>query len=214
MDPLPRWLIAIPTLTVFSLVIPIISYLFYKIVKSHRKTDDHQPIYYSAIMFMAFNWLHAVNFAAVHAYNLGIYIVKGFVVKPFARFGPWSLISGFLLLFQNYLFLVAMFTRLRGLFQPTPVPLSKRTVFLYVFALTLLPFCCLCLPLGASLGLGKAEYRRDHHFAEIVYRLLIGTPILMYFVLLISLLALFILKLKQIQRNKTLNAFIHRQVGL
>ena len=82
MDPLRRWQIAIPILLIISFVIAIISYLFYKIIKSHRKTtDSQQRIYHSAILFMAFNWLTAIGVFAINSHNLGVYVFQGDVWK-------------------------------------------------------------------------------------------------------------------------------------
>ena len=217
MEPLPRWLIAIPILVNLLFVIATISYLFYKIIKSDRKINEHQQcISCTAIMFMTVNWMTAIFHFALCTYNLGIYLVRGTVVK---RFSPnqanllWDLIAAFLFLFQNYMLLIALCTRIRGLFASSPLPLSKCTILFYISALTLLPFLIaspfLFVSFGYKLGMSRSFL---FHGVEIVSRILVGSTFFLYIALLVSLLAMFTAKLKQIQRNKTLNAFIHRQV--
>merc|ERR1719203_870610 len=154
MDPIPRWVIAIPTLCFLLLILAIISYLFYQIVKSHRKSDENQYIYRTAVTFMTFNWLSAVNYAGISAYNICIFLATGFVVKPFAVNGKWQMVFGFLLVFHNYLLLLALFTRLQGLFKETPVPLSKGVTSVFTSGLILLPMMCLLLPFALTFGLG------------------------------------------------------------
>jgi len=202
MDPFPRWIVAIPSLVTWSFVTGVVSYLLFNIVKAHRKTTDHQQrIYCTAILFMFVNWLTAICFLSVHAYNLGIYVATGYVVKPFSRYLAWGLISLLLIVLQNYLLLIALFIRLRGLFKSSPVPLSKCVIVSYALALTILPFLCFSFVLAAPHG-------------EIVVRVLLGAALFMFIALLVSLLALFTRKLAQIQRNKTLSAFINRQITL
>ena len=217
MDPLARWQIAIPACLHLSPIIAITSYLFYKIIKSHRKNNDQQQrIYCTAVMFMTFNWLTAVCVFSVHAYNLVVYVVQGFIVKPWSRYLIWDLIGAFLVLFQNYMLLIALFTRIRGLFASSDSPLSKCTIIFYISALTLLPILLispfLIVPIAYHFGMGDSILA--HGAGEIVSRSLIGATFYLFISLLISLLAMFTAKLKQIQRNKTLNAFIHRQVKM
>ena len=96
--------------------------------------------------------------------------------------------------------LIALFARLRGFFQSGPLALSKCSSALYILALSLIPLLSAGIPISRALT-GGILWQRVLTFSVII----------LVELSFVSLLAIFTAKLQQIQRNKTLNAFIRRQ---
>ena len=82
-----------------------------------------------------------------------------------------------------------------------PLRLSPFTSMMYSLSLIFIPFFAMGVPVATGLGLQQKWTR-----------LMVIIVIFTFLTLLSSLLADFTGKLKQIQRNKTLNAFIRRQI--
>merc|ERR1719295_887843 len=97
----------------------------------------------------------------------------------YSTYTVFNLLIAFLALTQNYLFLIALFTRLHGLFhhQSGPLSLSKCTPFLYIGALFLIPFLCLSIPISRGMGA-----------TILLQRLMVCVVAFCYFILLSTLL--------------------------
>ena len=159
----------------------------------------NKSIYYTAVIFMAANWLFTLDCIVAAGYISATYSVSGRDITS-SENQMLLVVAVMLFVSQNYLLLIALFTRLSVLFQSTPFPLSKCHSALYVLALSMLPVLFLCIGIT-----------RDDHT---VRRILLAVFIFTFLSLLMSLMTLFVVKLKQIQKNQTLKAFIRRQVRL
>ena len=108
----PFWLSATIQMINLLIVISITTYLFYQIVRSQRMmTDVNKRIFYTAISFMTFNWLFALCVLIATVYNLVIYIVADRSIT-LSEYNVLNAIAMPLVLVQNYLLLIALFSRL------------------------------------------------------------------------------------------------------
>jgi len=201
----PIWLSAASMMVNQSIVLLITSYIIYQIARSHRKkANDTESVFYTAMTFMICNWLLTLHLIVAAAFNMFRFIRFGVAHEmSVSEFTVLNTIAAFLFLLQNYLLLIAFFSRLSNLFKAGPLRISKWITSMYKAALSLIPALCLCIPISRALGGGK-----------IWQRILSLTVIFLAISVLCSLLAMFHFKLKQIQKNKTLSAFIHRQMIL
>ena len=190
----PRWSAGIVMLTSQSIVILITSYLIYEILKSQRQMSNvNKGIFRSGMAFMAANWLFTLFIIVASIYSLYQYFGLGIEVLDQSGHPALDFGAGFFFLLQNYLLIIALFVRLRGLFQSGPLRISKCTTSLYIIALSLVPVLCLSIPVAHGLGRGA------------VWQLIMTISVIgLNGAILSSLLALLIWKLKQIQKNKTL----------
>ena len=203
----PRWVSLIAFLIINSWVLSITSYLIHKILQSRRQTADvNKSTFYPAIVFMFSNWFTTLWATAGPIYGL----------IQLARFNgdvdmivdlPASTVidagAAFLYLLQNLTLLIALFARLKALFANGPIQLSKCSIVAYIVVFSLMPVLSAGIPISRAMGRGI-----------IWQRILTFSVIFLVEIVLTSMLALFIIKLKQIQKNKTLNAFIRRQMIL
>ena len=140
----PEWVYLIFMTLNQAVVILITSYLIWKIFHSHRRMADAKlPIYRTAMTFMACNWLLTLHLLVAASYALSSYIRFGHTILS-SEYLVFDVVAAFLILFQNYLLLIALFARLRGLFQSGPLRLSKYTSFQFIAALSMMPSSVLC----------------------------------------------------------------------
>jgi len=184
-------------------VLIVASYLFCKIIRSHQRSNrDEQPIYYSAISFMAVCLMLGVAVTFGHIYNAAVqwHLGRGLKTEEFAVLN--SIVS-LLLVTENYLLLIALYNRLSGLLKEGPLALGRCTRTMYICILSTILILLLATPVSRVLGAGIS-----------VQRVLVVLVILSVEFVLCSLLCLFAIKLKQIQKNKTLIAYRRRQIVL
>ena len=196
----PRWCLAIVMLCNLLTVISITTFLFYKILRSHRALPDgNKRIFCTAITFMAVNWTFTFCVIIAVIYNIVFYFYTEHDI-PVSTYLVLNAIVMFLILLQNYLLLIALFVRLSNLFRSGPLRLSRCTTTMYTVVLTLMPILCLCVPVIRVMG---ADVRWQRIFAFAV--------IFLAEIVLCSLLSMFAVKLNQVQKNKTLIAYQRRQ---
>jgi len=150
---------------------------------------------------MASSWLLSVDLVFAALYSLFFYPPSDTRRGPVVWIGTLSLA---LYLFSNYLLIVALFVRLSGLFESGPLSISRRTTWFFGVVLALIPL--LSVPNAIYCALSEMPWLAELVWGSSVWVLVI--------VALSALLTLFTNKLQQIQRNKTLNAFIRRQMML
>jgi len=202
------------SLSLNSITFSMTTYIIYKIIVSHRQRDSGHSghsghsasssdlrILNSAIAFMACSWLLSLDLVFAALYSLFFFSPSDTRRVPVVWINTLSLA---LYLSQNYLFLIALFVRLSGLFKAGPLAMSRRTTLFYAVTLSLIP--TLFIPNAIYSALAEVP-----RIVDLIWNLSIWMLTLFA---LSTLLALFTVKLQQIQKNKTLNAFIRRQMAL
>ena len=197
----PPWIVSAIYMTVTNIpIFTIITYSIFHIIRSHlRMVKYKKSIFCTALSFMFCNWLLTAQMLTM---SICVFITLYSTINATLLI-ILNVFVALIFLIQNYCLLIALFARLSGHFRSGPVSLSKCTVFAFTSVLTIIPVLCFVIPVVRIMG-ANALYQR----------LLVMFILFLITSTLSGLLAVFTWKLKQIQKNKTLNAFIRRQIIL